>query len=46
MLVDLWLLIDPGLSSQPWNELAKLALSTLYWIMVATLLTVIVTQLG
>lgn len=46
MLVDLWLLIDPGLKSQTWNGIARLTLSTLYWLAVATVLTVIVTRLA
>lgn len=46
MLVDLWLLIDPGLKPSALNEVAKLTLSTLYWFVVATILTVIVSHLA
>lgn len=45
MLVDLWLLIDLGLQPRAVNEVAKLVLSTLYWLAVATILTVIVGNL-
>lgn len=46
MLVDLWLLIDLGLRSHTVNEIAKLVLSTLYWLTVAAILTVIVANLS
>ncbi len=46
MLVDLWLLIDLGLQPRAVNEVAKLVLSTLYWLVVATILTVIVANLA
>lgn len=45
MLVDLWLLIDPGLQPRAVNEVAKLVISTLYWFVVAAILTVIVANL-
>ncbi len=46
MLIDLWLLIDPGLEPRAVNEVAKLVLSTLYWLALATILTVIVANLA
>lgn len=45
-LVDLWLLIDPGLQPRAVNEVAKLVLSTIYWLVVATILMALVAWIG
>ena len=44
MLVDFWLLIDPGLESRMLNELAKLGRSTLYWVVVVTVMAFVVAR--